>query len=341
MRIEDFSYELPEVMIAQIPSQVRGDSRMLCLNGVDGSLRDSKFVNLPQLLNPGDLVVFNDTKVMPARLIGNKESGGKVEIMVERILDEKFILAQLRSSKRIKPGAIILLDNGYKLQLVKQQEDMFIFELIKGKNALNILDEIGHMPLPPYIRRGDDEIDKDRYQTVYARYIGAVAAPTAGLHFTDTMMQKLDERGIDKTYVTLHVGAGTFQPVRTEIIEDHKMYSEYLEVSKIACEKILESKSRGGRIIAVGTTTARALETAALSGELKTYSGESDIFIYPGFNFQVIDILITNFHLPRSTLLMFVCAFAGKEEIMNAYNHAISKSYRFYSYGDAMFITKK
>jgi len=337
----EFVYELPQNLVAQFPSGKRGDSRLLCLHGGDGALEDRKFSEFPELLLPNDLLIFNDTRVIPARLFGRKETGGQVEIMIERMLGDQQILAQLRVSKTPKPGAYIFLGHGIKLEIISRHEDMFILQFKGGQKTIQILEEFGHVPLPPYIQRGDTEIDKERYQTVYAQRAGAVAAPTAGLHFTEKILQQLADQGIDMAYVTLHVGAGTFQPVRTENIEDHRMHSEYLEISAQVCEKVNATKKRGGRVIAVGTTSMRCLEQAAYSGSLEPYTGETDIFIYPGFKFQVVDILITNFHLPESTLLMLVCAFAGREHVLNAYQHAIAGKYRFYSYGDAMFVTRK
>ncbi len=340
MRREDFAYELPQDLIAQFPSVQRGDSRLLCLDGRNGTLNDRHFSDLLKLLQPNDLLVFNNTRVIPARLFGEKETGGKIEIMVERILNDHQVLAQIRASKAPRSGSHVLLDNGITLEIISRQDDMFICEFKKRHKVMQVLQDIGHMPLPPYIQRPDEEIDTERYQTVYAQQSGAVAAPTAGLHFTDEILQQLVKNSIEIAYVTLHVGAGTFQPVRTKNIEDHKMHSEYLEVSKEVCEKVNRTKEKGGRVIAVGTTSVRCIETAASSGILKPYKGETNIFIYPGFKFQIVDALITNFHLPGSTLLMLVCAFAGRERVLNTYQHAIANKYRFYSYGDAMFVTK-
>lgn len=339
MRRDEFTYHLPEDLIAQYPSGNRGESRLLCMNRHSGSLEDRQFPELVDLLNPHDLLVFNDTRVIPARLFGRKETGGKIEIMVERILGESRILAQMRFSKPPQPGSQITLDNDLKLNIIGREGGMFILKLQGDRPINETLAEVGHMPLPPYIQRDDAPVDHERYQTVYARQPGAVAAPTAGLHFSDEIMQKLEQRAIAMAYVTLHVGAGTFQPVRTENIEDHKMHSEYLVVSEEVCEKVNHVKSRGGRVIAVGTTSVRSLETAAQTGKLQPYTGETDIFITPGYEFKVVDSLITNFHLPESTLLMLVCAFAGRDNVLRAYQHAIEQKYRFYSYGDAMFIT--
>ena len=338
MRRDEFSYQLPEELIAQFPTEQRGNSRLLAMVCPSGELTDLEFSNFPGLLKAGDLLVFNDTRVIPARLFGNKETGGKVEILLERILDNQQMLAQVRASKSPKPGSMIHLQGGIRLELMERQEDMFVLDVIGEMSVLELLQQVGHIPLPPYIQRDDDVEDIERYQTVYAKKPGAVAAPTAGLHFTDKLMQEITEQGIDSVYVTLHVGAGTFQPVRVDNIEEHQMHSEYLEVSADVCEKVKQCKARGGRVIAVGTTAVRCLETAAQASELKPYQGETDIFIYPGYEFKVIDALITNFHLSESTLLMLVSAFAGRDNIMDAYQHAIDEAYRFFSYGDAMFL---
>ena len=338
MRRNEFTYHLPEELIAQFPSGTRGESRLLCLDRKNGGLEDRQFLDLVDLLSPEDLLVFNDTRVIPARLYGHKETGGKIEIMVERLLGGSCLLAQMRFSKPPKNGTQITLDNDIKLEIIGRQGGMFILELHGGSSIIDVLAEIGHIPLPPYIQRADTQIDQERYQTVYAKQPGAVAAPTAGLHFSDTILQSLDQRGIATAFLTLHVGAGTFQPVRTENIEDHKMHSEYLEVSAAVCEKVSHTKSHGGRVIAVGTTTVRSLETAAQSGSLQPYVGETEIFITPGYEFKVVDGLVTNFHLPESTLLMLVCAFGGRDNVLNAYQHAVNQNYRFFSYGDAMFM---
>jgi S-adenosylmethionine:tRNA ribosyltransferase-isomerase len=339
MRRDEFSYPLPEELIAQFPSGDRGESRLLCMNRQNGNLVDRQFPDLVDLLSPDDLLVLNDTRVIPARLYGHKETGGKIEIMVERILGVSRLLAQMRFSKPPRIGTPITLDNNLKLDIIGRQGNMFVLELQSGGRISDVLKEVGHVPLPPYIQREDCPIDQERYQTVYAKQPGAVAAPTAGLHFTEVILRDLELRNIATAYLTLHVGAGTFQPVRTENIEDHRMHSEYLEVSEAVCEKVSHTKKRGGRVIAVGTTSVRSLETAAQSGNLQPYTGEADIFITPGYEFKVVDGLITNFHLPESTLLMLVCAFAGRDNVLEAYRHAIDQRYRFFSYGDAMFIT--
>jgi S-adenosylmethionine:tRNA ribosyltransferase-isomerase len=340
MRRDEFSYPLPEELIAQFPSGDRGESRLLCMNRQTGCLEDRQFSDLVDLLSPDDLLVLNDTRVIPARLFGHKATGGRVEIMAERILGESRLLAQMRFSKPPRTGTQIVLENAMKLDIIGRQGEMFVLELQGGGMVCDVLAEIGHMPLPPYIQRADRPIDQTRYQTVYARQPGAVAAPTAGLHFSNVILQMLEQRGIATAYLTLHVGAGTFQPVRTDNIEDHKMHSEYVEVSTTVCEKVNHAKTHGGRVIAVGTTSVRSLETAAQSGTLQPYTGETDIFITPGYDFKVVDSLITNFHLPESTLLMLVCAIAGRDNVLKAYQYAIDQHYRFFSYGDAMFITE-
>ena len=341
MRRDEFSYQLPDELIAQFPTEQRGQSRLLAMDCDSGEHTDLDFSSLPGLLKGGDLLVFNDTRVIPARLFGNKETGGKVEILLERILDDQRMLAQIRASKSPKPGNLIHLQGDIKLELIERQDDMFVLDVIGEITVLELLQQVGHMPLPPYIQRDDDVDDMERYQTVYAKNPGAVAAPTAGLHFTDELMQEIADQDVDSVFVTLHVGAGTFQPVRVDDIKEHQMHSEYLELSADVCEKVRQCKARGGRVIAVGTTAVRCLETAAQADGLKPYKGETDIFIYPGYEFKVVDALITNFHLSESTLLMLVSAFAGRDNIMAAYQHAIEQRYRFFSYGDAMFLTKE
>jgi S-adenosylmethionine:tRNA ribosyltransferase-isomerase len=338
MRRDEFTYQLPDELIAQFPTEQRGESRLLVMDPDSGEHTDLDFSSLPGLLKAGDLLVFNDTRVIPARLFGTKETGGKVEILLERVLDQQRMLAQIRASKSPKPGNLIHLQGDIKLELIERQDDMFVLDVIGEMTVLELMQQLGHMPLPPYIQREDDVEDMERYQTIYAKNPGAVAAPTAGLHFTDELMQEISDQDIDSVFVTLHVGAGTFQPVRVDNIEEHRMHSEYLQVSADVCEKVKQCKARGGRVIAVGTTAVRCLETAAQASELKPYQGETDIFIYPGYEFKVVDALITNFHLSESTLLMLVSAFAGRGNIMNAYQHAIEQRYRFFSYGDAMFL---
>ncbi len=341
MRRSDFRYFLPESLIAQYPVSDRSASRLLVL-GARGRVQDRRFRDLTRLLRPGDLLVFNDTRVMRARLFGRKESGGKVEVLVERLLAADRAVAHVRASKAPKAGSRIVI-GGRRLRVEGRQEDLFRLRLEEG-GFQSLMEEHGHMPLPPYIRRDDETFDESRYQTVYGRREGSVAAPTAGLHFDEPLLQRLRERGVHQARVTLHVGAGTFQPVRTEELERHRMHSEWLEVDEATCEAVAQTRRRGGRVVAVGTTSVRSLETAAAGGELRPFRGETDLFITPGYEFKVVDALVTNFHLPESTLLMLVCAFGGYQEVMAAYRHAVEKGYRFFSYGDAMFLeggTKK
>ncbi len=313
---------------------------MLCLDGRSGEISDHRFTDLTALLYPGDLIVLNDTRVMPARLYGRKETGGVVEILFERLLATERGLAHIKANRTPKPGTVIFVNDLYQLQVIGCHGDLF--ELRSSEIDLKVLmQRAGHIPLPHYIRREDRELDQERYQTVYAKRPGAVAAPTAGLHFDKAMLDRLEKIGVESAWVTLHVGAGTFQPVRVEHLEEHRMHSEYVEVGQETCEKISETRRRGGRIIAVGTTSVRSLESAADSGELKPFRGDTQLFIHPGYRFRSIDALITNFHLPESTLLMLVCAFAGYEAVMSAYRHAVSQRYRFFSYGDAMFLTAR
>ena len=337
---QDFDFDLPEELIAQFPTSERDAGRLLLLDGVTGGYSDRKFTDLVSLLNPGDLLVFNDTRVIPARLFGRKATGGRVEILVERMLDETNCLAHVQASKTPKQGSWIMLDGGIELQVRGRQDDLFELKLAGDMTLMDVLEQQGHTPLPPYIRRAGEAIDLVRYQTVYAKSPGAVAAPTAGLHFTRALIGELEKKGVASAYVTLHVGAGTFQPIREENIENHRMHSEWFQVSEAVCEQVSAVKQAGNRVIAVGTTSVRCLETATLGGRLQPFQGETDIFIYPGFEFRTVDAMITNFHLPGSTLLLLVCAFAGRENILRAYRHAVEAEYRFFSYGDAMFITR-
>ncbi|NOZ11489.1 MAG: tRNA preQ1(34) S-adenosylmethionine ribosyltransferase-isomerase QueA [Gammaproteobacteria bacterium] len=345
MHISEFDYSLPDDLIAQQPLANRSASRLLCLDGKSGEYRDRQFGGLGSQLQPGDLLVFNDTQVIPARVYGHKDSGGRVEVLVERVLADHQILAQIRASHGPKPGQVLLLDGGFKAQVLGRQDDFYVLQFGGMQNdprtVQQILQDIGHMPLPPYIRRTDTPLDQDRYQTVYARHPGAVAAPTAGLHFDEHLLDQLRGQGIEMTMVTLHVGAGTFQPVRAKDIRDHCMHAESVVLSQEAVDRVEATRKRGGRVIAVGTTSVRVLESAAARGrgELTPYQGDTDIFIYPGYEFRVVDGLITNFHLPRSTLLMLVCAFAGRQSVLRAYQHAVKERYRFFSYGDAMFMS--
>ena len=338
MRVSDFHFDLPDSLIARHPLAERRASRLLCLDGPSGALEHRRFAELLEYLRPGDLMVFNNTRVIPARLFGRKETGGQLEILVERVLDEHRVLAHVRASKSPKPGSRILLEDDSQVSMLARHEALF--ELGFAEPVLPLLDRIGHMPLPPYIDRPDESADRERYQTVYAQRAGAVAAPTAGLHFDSELLAAIRDLGVQTAEVTLHVGAGTFQPVRVERIEDHHMHSEWLEVGPDVVAAVQVCKARGGRVIAVGTTSVRSLETAARDGELRPFSGDTDIFLYPGRPFHVVDALVTNFHLPESTLLMLVSAFAGYRETMAAYRAAVENGYRFFSYGDAMFITR-
>ncbi|GAA4651178.1 tRNA preQ1(34) S-adenosylmethionine ribosyltransferase-isomerase QueA [Kistimonas scapharcae] len=340
MRVSDFHFDLPDDLIARYPMPERTGSRLLVVNGND-SLEHKHFSDIVDHLNEGDLLVLNDTRVIPARLFGQKATGGKIEVMVERVLDEHHVLAQIRASKSPKPGSRVILEQDVEAEMVERQDSLFLLKFLTDEPVLRVLDRLGHMPLPPYITRDDELSDRSRYQTVYGCKDGAVAAPTAGLHFDDVLFERLAEKGIEKAFVTLHVGAGTYQPVRVDSIEDHHMHSEYLEVSEDVCEAVRRTRERGGRVVAIGTTSVRSLETASRDGELKPYAGETDIFIYPGYQFQTVDMLVTNFHLPESTLLMLVSAFAGYDEIMHAYREAVAERYRFFSYGDSMLLTRK
>lgn len=340
MKVSDFHYDLPDELIARYPLEDRTASRMLHLDGLTGAVNHGHFRNILDLLEPGDLLVFNNTRVIPARLFGQKETGGKLEILVERVLDQRELLAHIRSSKSPKPGQLIRVEGGGAFRMVERQDALFRLALEEGADSvLDLLETVGHMPLPPYVDRPDESTDRERYQTVYARDPGAVAAPTAGLHFDESILAQLAERGIEQAFVTLHVGAGTFQPVRVDSIEDHQMHSEVAEVPKATVEAVQRTRERGGRVVAVGTTSVRSLESASRDGKLKPFQGETDIFIYPGYRFQCIDALVTNFHLPESTLIMLVSAFAGYEAVMEAYREAVDERYRFFSYGDAMFVT--
>jgi S-adenosylmethionine:tRNA ribosyltransferase-isomerase len=346
MRVADFSFKLPEELIARYPKENRSSSRLMTLDGNSGAINDRTFIDILEHVNAGDLLVFNNTRVIPARLFGQKSSGGKVEVLVERLLDDKRFLAHIRASKSPKVGSQLLLENKVNATMVARHGALFELEIHSDDNVLAVLEDLGHMPLPPYIDRPDEESDKERYQTVYNEKPGAVAAPTAGLHFDEQLMARLTDKGVNFAFVTLHVGAGTFQPVRVDEIADHIMHAEYVEVPKEVVEKINATKASGKRVIAVGTTSVRSLESAAKASiknglPLEEFYGDTDIFITPGYQFELIDALITNFHLSESTLLMLVSAFSGYENIMAAYQHAVSEKYRFFSYGDAMLLTKK
>ena len=339
MKTRDFHYELPASLIAQTPAEQRSASRLLKLDRAQDEISHHHFTDLPDFLQAGDLLVFNDTRVIPARLYGTKSTGGKVEILIERMLDEHRCVAHVRASKSPRAGARINIEgSGHALTVVGRQQDLFELRSDANIALSQLMQQAGHMPLPPYITRADETMDYERYQTVYAKQPGAVAAPTAGLHFDDTLLERLRQRGVEFCYVTLHVGAGTFQPVRVDNIIDHVMHAEYIDVNEATVAACQRARARGGRIIAVGTTSVRSLETAAASGELKPYRGDTDIFITPGYQFNSVDALITNFHLPESTLMMLVSAFASREQILRSYQAAIDQHYRFFSYGDAMLI---
>ena len=340
MRRADFHYELPSELIAQQPLAERSASRLLTLDGVTGALADRQVRELPTLLNDGDLLVFNDTRVIPARLFALKESGGRVELLLERPLtiDDRghLALVHARASKPLRPD-MPLQCRGGTLRVHEKRGDLWVIEL--PEPALSFFERYGQMPLPPYIRREPDASDSQRYQSLFARRQGAVAAPTASLHFDESLLAALDARGVQRAFITLHVGAGTFQPVRTDAVGAHVMHAEFVEVGEETCARIAATRARGGRVVAVGTTVVRALESAAGSGELQPFVGDSSLFIVPGFRFRSVDAMLTNFHLPESTLLMLVSAFAGREAVLAAYRHAVENGYRFFSYGDAMFIT--
>ena len=338
MRTADFDFDLPDELIAQYPLEQRSASRLLHLSGTN--LIDRQFSEFPDLLLPDDLLVFNNTKVIPARLHGMKDTGGKIEVLVERLLDEHHLLAHVKASKSPKAGARLVLEQVIHATMIERVGDLFKLRFEGKTSALELLQRHGHMPLPPYIDRADDKTDESRYQTVYAKHAGAVAAPTAGLHFDQAMLNKLAAKGIKSAFVTLHVGAGTFQPVRVDDIKDHHMHAETIDVDASVVEQIAQTKAKGGRVIAIGTTAVRSLESAAMKGALAEYHDDSQIFIYPGYEFKVVDAIVTNFHLPQSTLLMLVSAFSGHKTIMDAYQHAVEQKYRFFSYGDAMFLEK-
>jgi S-adenosylmethionine:tRNA ribosyltransferase-isomerase len=339
MDISQFDYQLPESLIAQFPSESRSDSRLLVVGEYDAH-RELLFRDIGEILRPGDLLVVNDTRVLPARVIGKKPSGGRVEIMLERIVDEHHALVLLRSNKPVRNGQQ-LVAGGCTLSVTGRQGPFFTLKFPDDRNAMSFFEQCGSIPLPPYISRDPGEFDSQRYQTVYSASSGAVAAPTAGLHFDQQLIDRLGEYGIGWGTITLHVGAGTFQPVRCKNVRDHQMHHERIHVGQEVCEKISRTRVAGGRIVAVGTTVVRALESAAQSGSLVPGSVDTNLFILPGFKFNVVDALITNFHLPKSTLLMMVTAFAGYERIMDAYQFAIDNKFRFYSYGDAMFLERK
>lgn len=358
MHIDEFDFDLPPSLIAQNPLPERSASRLLCFERATSTLQHKKFIHFPSLLQPNDLLIFNNTKVFNARLLGYKTTGGKAEILIEKIFDNNRILAHVKTSKKNLFETTIVIAEQFAFTIIERQDDLFVLQLSyleRTQEKLSILEisqKYGHVPLPPYIMRADNEIDEERYQSIFAQKYGAVAAPTASLHFDDEVMKNIQVRGIDSAFITLHVGAGTFQPVRVNKISEHKMHSEYMEISQETCDKINKTKANNGRIVAIGTTCVRCLETAMQKNITDTsslntmrkfnvspYCGDTDIFIFPGYEFKCVDAFVTNFHLPKSTLLMLVSAFAGRQNIMKAYREAIKHQYRFFSYGDAMFLT--
>ena len=339
MRTADFDFDLPQHLIAQHPPAQRGASRLLHVGAA--GIADRLFADLPALLRPHDVLVLNDTRVLKARLFGQKETGGQIEVMVERVLNEHEVLAQVRASKTPKTGSRLRLADAIAVTVLGREGEFFHLRFEGDTPVADLLERHGKLPLPPYITHAAGDEDEERYQTVFAREQGAVAAPTAGLHFDEAMLQTLRDKDVNLGYVTLHVGAGTFQPVRAEKIKDHIMHSERYTVPQTTVDAIAKAQANGGRVVCVGTTSLRALESAAAGGALQAGSGETDIFITPGYRFRVVDVLLTNFHLPRSTLLMLVCAFGGLEQMFAAYRHAVAQEYRFFSYGDAMLIERE
>jgi S-adenosylmethionine:tRNA ribosyltransferase-isomerase len=339
MKPEDFHFDLPDDLIAQYPAKERTASRLMQVSS-DG-LSHHSFKEVINFIEPGDLLVFNDTKVIPARLFGQKATGGKIEVLMERMLDDKRMLAQVRASKTPKAGEQLYFGNDIILEVVGRGEKFYEVRYNGDDHTLlEIIETIGQIPLPPYMNREPDQSDKERYQTVYAKHKGSVAAPTAGFHFDEALLQQLRDKGVEFGYLTLHIGAGTFAPIRVDNIKDHTMHSEYIEVKPELCEQIKAAKARGNRVISVGTTSLRALESASQSGEIQPFYGDTQIFIYPGYEFHAVDALITNMHLPSSTLLMLTCAFGGYNTVMHAYREAVKNNYHFYSYGDAMLISR-
>ncbi|MGJ8526411.1 S-adenosylmethionine:tRNA ribosyltransferase-isomerase [Halomonadaceae bacterium LMG 33818] len=341
MQLSDFTFDLPDELIARYPSESRTDCRLLRVDGDSGALVDERFSNLLEELNNGDVMVFNDTRVVPARMFGHKASGGRVEMLLERPLDEHRALAHIRSSKAPKPGTELIFEGDTHVTVEGREDALFVLRFHGESSLLDILEQHGHMPLPPYMERPDEDADRERYQTVYARNKGAVAAPTAGLHFDEPMMEAIRAKGVEIAFVTLHVGAGTFQPVRVDNVEEHHMHKEWLQVEQEACEKVNRAHEQGKKVIAVGTTSVRCLETATEHDKLMPFTGETDIFIRPGYQWKCVDALVTNFHLPESTLLMLVCSFAGFDTTLKAYQRAIEERYAFFSYGDAMYLTRR
>ncbi len=341
MKTQDFDFDLPPNLIAQHPAQERTASRMLCLDGTNGNLNDKMFVDFPDTCNKGDLLIFNDTRVIKARLFGHKHTGGNVEVLIERVINPQVAYAHVRASRSPKIGSRIRLSDAFDVEITARHDDLFELHFLSDISVFDLLEQYGVLPLPPYITHSATDEDEERYQTVFAKNLGAVAAPTAGLHFNEALLDQLQQKGVKIAYVTLHVGAGTFQPVRVDNIADHKMHSELFSIPQSTVDSINETKMRGGKVTAIGTTALRALESAAQHGKLQAGDGDTDIFITPGYEFKVVDRLFTNFHLPKSTLLMLVSAFAGIDHIKKAYAHAVAKEYRFFSYGDAMLIEKQ
>jgi len=342
MQVADFAFHLPDELIARYPTEERTGSRLMRLHGSNGAVEHKRFADVLDFLQAGDLLVVNNTKVIPARLYGTKESGGKIEVLVERMLDEQRLLAHVRSSRSPKPGARLLLEGEVWATMVARHDGLFELSIEGDESVLAVLQRLGHMPLPPYIDRADETADRERYQTVYGERHGAVAAPTAGLHFDESLLEAIRAKGVGIATITLHVGAGTFQPVKVQRIEDHHMHGEIIEVTTEVAQSVKQTRAGGGRVVAVGTTCVRALESASATsanGGIEAFAGETRIFIYPGYQFRSVDALITNFHLSESTLLMLVSAFAGRDHVMAAYEQAVAEQYRFFSYGDAMLVT--
>jgi len=341
MKTQDFDFYLPSPLIAQHPTQERTASRMLCLDGSNGNLADKMFLDFPDACNAGDLLIFNDTRVIKARLFGHKLTGGNVEVLIERVINPQVAYAHVRASRSPKIGSRMRLSDAFDVEVAARHDDLFELHFLSDVSVFDLLEQYGALPLPPYITHAATDNDEERYQTVFAKNLGAVAAPTAGLHFNEALLEQLRQKGVHIAYVTLHVGAGTFQPVRVDNIAEHKMHSELFSIPQSTVDSINATRLNGGRVTAIGTTALRALESAAQHGELKAGDGDTDIFITPGYQFKVVDRLFTNFHLPKSTLLMLVSAFAGIDNIKKAYAHAVKKEYRFFSYGDAMLIEKQ
>ncbi|AFJ43970.1 tRNA preQ1(34) S-adenosylmethionine ribosyltransferase-isomerase QueA [Francisella orientalis] len=337
MKTDDFDYKLPEELIACYPLDKRDESRLLKLNKDTGEIRDFIFKDFFEFITPKDLLVFNNSKVMLARLYGEKTTGGKLEFLIEKIKSPKVFETHIKANRSPVAGMEIYVQDTLA-KVLEKDGGMYLLELQGEKDIYQLMEEFGHIPLPPYMKRDEEAFDAERYQTVYAKDLGSVAAPTAGLHFSEELMQQIKAKGVDIAYITLHVGSGTFKPVQVDDVNNHKMHAEVISVSEDVCEKIRQTKANGGRVIAIGTTSVRSLETAGQSGEIQPYQGQTDIFLYPGKKFNIVDAMITNFHLPKSTLIMLVSAFSDKEKVMKAYEHAIAEKYRFFSYGDAMFI---